>query len=326
MSADRQQTAARTPRPMHDSGPSDPSDETPGRLRDAIENSRLEVAKLGVRIAGVEERIESGRSAAQSLWWLAGAAVLLGFLTVSLTWQVSRRAAEIRAAVRSTSALVERSAQATDAAFTRIDAAFAGQAAAAEKLAAAIAGLEATGQRMQAALVDLDQAADRTADATVLIGRQLADTTLRLATLRGELDEHFREHRDAIVAGRGEMLAALTSSICRVESDLHRQAEELMAQRAQVDASTSRMRQTQQRMLGEATHAVAAQLEGLRRILAGLEGEFSGGEVADAETAAEAAGLPGLTEADPAITLDAGEQADAEPAAEVGENVDRQRK
>ncbi|NCA11012.1 hypothetical protein EBR56_04255, partial [bacterium] len=93
MSADRQQTAARTPRPMHDSGPSDPSDETPGRLRDAIENSRLEVAKLGVRIAGVEERIESGRSAAQSLWWLAGAAVLLGFLTVSLTWQVSRRAA-----------------------------------------------------------------------------------------------------------------------------------------------------------------------------------------------------------------------------------------
>lgn len=332
MPADQERT--RDQRTADETGPSHLILESSAQLRAAIENSRHEVAQLVVRIAGVEDRIDRGAGAARSLWWLAGVALLLGFCTISLTWQVSRRAAEIRNAVRSASTLVERSAQATDLAFTRIDGALAGHAAAAEKIAAAIAGIEATARQMQAALVELDHDADSTASATVLIGRQLTDTTHQLSALRRELDDRLTRHHEAFVAGRGEMIAAVTSSIGRVEADLRSQAEELKAQREQVGASAARMRQTQQRMLGEATHAVAVQLEGLRQILAGLEGELTGGEVTESEAAAEAAPVAEVTEADPTVSfdaesavleigadaLDAEEQGDVEPVAEVGEN------
>jgi len=357
MPLDPHETVARDPRPAGEPGVSQLIRETSAQVRDAIEKSRLEVAQLIVRVARVEDEINCGQGVTRSLAWLAGIAALLGFLTTSLTWQVSHRAAEIDSAIRSVAALMKRSAGATEVAFTKIDATLATQGVAAEKLAAAIASVEVTGRRMQEALADLDRDADHAAEATGLIGRQLTDTAIELSTLRRELDARLERHHDAFVAGRGEMLEAVTSSIGRVESGLLRQAEELRSQRQQVDASAARMRHTQQRMLGEATQAVAAQLEGLRQILDGLKVEIAEGEATvaleaatrdldpasptivepvtgsdaaieaelAAESPAEQATLDAVEEAASDRAVDAvsdaadaaGDEADAEPVAEV---------
>jgi hypothetical protein len=262
-------------RPSEDASSAKMNRDPSGQIRDVLEKSRLEVAQLVVRVARVEDEIDRGRSTTRSLAWLAGLAAALGFVTTSLTWQLGHRAEEIDAAIRSVAGLMKRSAAATDTAFRRIDATLAAQSAAGDKLAAAIASIEATGRQMQTALAELDRDADRGAEATGLIGRQLTDTALELSTLRRELDSQLERHHDAFVAGRGEMLEVVTASIDRVEGKLLRQAEELRSQREQVDASAARMRVTQQRMLGDATEAVAAQLDGLRQILAGLREEIA---------------------------------------------------
>ena len=260
--------------------------ETSAQVRDSIEKSRVEVAQLVSRVARVEDEIGRGRDTTRSLAWVAGMAALLGFLAATLAWQVSHRVARIDSTLRSVATLMTRSATTTEAAFTRIDTTLAAQTAAARQLATAIASVESMGRQMQVTLADLDRDADHAADATGLIGRQLGDTALELSALRRELDARLEKHHEAFVAGRGEMLEAVTASIGRVESDLLRQADELKVQRQQVDVSAARMRQTQQRMLGEATQAVAAQLEGLREILDGLKSEIAEGQATVASDAA----------------------------------------
>jgi hypothetical protein len=343
-------------RPTEDASATKATRDPSAQVRDVLEKSRLEVAQLVVRVARVEDEIDRGRATTRSLAWLAGLAAALGFVTTSLTWQLGHRAEEIDAAIRSVAGLMKRSAAATDTAFRRIDATLASQSAAADKLAAAIASIEATGRQMQTALTELDRDADRSAEATGLIGRQLTDTAIELSTLRRELDSQLERHHDAFVAGRGEMLEVVTASISRVEDKLLSQAEELKTQREQVDMSAARMRVTQQRMLGDATEAMAAQLDGLRQILAGLKEEIAEEEATAALEAAtddlgtvtptivEPAAVPpadldvelaaetpvadsseasidvapdAAAEAGPDASDAAGDEADAEPVAEV---------
>jgi hypothetical protein len=273
---------------------------------------------------------DSGRgpAAQRPLVWLAGSAAVLGFAATSLTWRLGDKAAVIDGGLRALTTLVERSTADSQAAFRRVDGTLAAQATAVADLAATLATIEAAGRETQAALAALERVAARDTEAVGQHGRHLTELALEFARFRRDTEARLAAHQDAARVGRDEMLAAVTTAIAGVEDVMQRQAEELRTQQQDMNAAAVQMRSRQQRLLGEATEAIAVQLDGLRQIVACLQEETEEGTVAVAETdvpPTETAAVTAIeneteTEAPVATTPDqaaAGDDESAAPEAEA---------
>lgn len=271
---------------------------------------------------------DSGRgpAAQRPLVWLAGSAAVLGFAATSLTWRLGDKAAVIDGGLRALTTLVERSTADSQAAFRRVDGTLAAQATAVADLAATLATIEAAGRETQAVLASLERVAARDTEAVGQHGRHLTELALEFARFRRDTEARLAAHQDAARVGRDEMLAAVTTAIAGVEDVMRRQADELRTQQQDMNAAAVQMRSRQQRLLGEATEAIAVQLDGLREIVACLQEEAEEGAAAVAVAdvppteAAAVTAVESDTEAPVATAPDqaaAGDEESAAPEAEA---------
>jgi hypothetical protein len=235
--------------------------------------------------ARIDRTSVGGPAAQRPLLWLAGSAAVLGFAATSLTWRLGDKAAVIDSGLRALTTLVERSTTDSQTAFRRVDGQLAAQAGAMADLAAALTTIKAAGRDTQTALAALERVATRDAEAVGQHGRHLSELTLEFARFRRDTEDRLAAHQDATRVGRDEMLAAVTKAIAGVEDVMRQQAEELRTQQQAMNAAAVQMRSRQQRLLGEATEAIAVQLDGLRQIVTRLQ------EETDADTPA-GAGVP----------------------------------
>jgi hypothetical protein len=287
--------------------------------RAAAAADRQDLDRLSARVVRVEDDAARDRVAARSVVWMAGVAAVLGFVATSLTWRLGDKAAVIDGGLRAATALLERSSAGARAGFERVDGALAVQSKAVAELATTLATVEAAGRQTQAAVAALERLAARDAEAVGLHGRQLTELALEFAHFRRDTETRLAKHHDALLAGRGELLDALTKSIAGIEGVMLRQAEELRTQREDMNATAIQMRARQQRLLGEATAAIAGQLDGLRQIVACLREDAAhegSPAAADAVTAADATADAAPAPADP-VGDDGAAPAGATPAAEV---------
>lgn len=272
-----------------------------------------EVDRLAARVTRIEDETLRDRAAGRSLFVLVGAAAVLGFVATTLTWRLGHRVAGIDGVVRGAAALLEQSTADSRAAVQRVEGTLQRQAAFLDGLAATLADIETAGREVQARLAALDRHVERHADAAAVNGRQLTELAIELGRFRRETETRLAKQHDDLVAGRGEMLQTLTASVAQVEGVMLRQAEELRTQREDMHAATVQMRTRQQRILGEATDAIAAQLDGLRQIIDCLRDESATGAAVVAETVAAPAAVS--TTVEPAETDAAAPGVAVEPAA-----------
>jgi hypothetical protein len=284
----------------------------------ATDAGRQDIERLSARVVRVEDDVARDRVAARSGAWMAGVAAVLGFVATSLTWRLGDKAAVIDGGLRAATAVLERSTAGTRAGFERVDGTLAAQARAVADLAATLTAVESAGRQTQAAVAALERLAARDAEAVGLQGRQLTELALEFAHFRRDTESRLAKHHDDLLAGRGELLDALTRSIAGIEGVMLRQAEELRTQREDMNATAIQMRARQQRLLGEATAAIAGQLDGLRQIVACLRedaaAEESPAEVTAVEATAEAVPEPADAVGDEAAPAAVEAAADAPPA------------
>jgi hypothetical protein len=224
-------------------------------------------------VTRLEDETLRDRAVGRSLVKLVGAAAVLGFAATTLTWRLGHRVADIDGVVRGAAALLEQSTADSRAAAQRVEGTLHRQAAFLDGLAATLADIETAGREVQARLVALDRHVERHADAAAVNGRQLTELAIELGRFRRETEARLAKQHDDLLAGRGEVLQTLSASVAQVEGVMLRQAEELRTQREDMHAATVQMRTRQQRILGEATDAIAAQLDGLRQIIDCLRDE-----------------------------------------------------
>jgi hypothetical protein len=267
----------------------------------------------------MEKEVARGQAADRSRAWVAATAAVLGFVATTLVWRLGHKVAVIDTAVHRVAAVLERTTAGTEAGLRRIDGTLTAQATAVGDLTATIAGIEALARQTQATLAAVETQARHNAEATGLCGRQLVALALDVARFRHETDSRLAKHHDAMLTGRAEIVRAVEASIAEVEAAVIRQADDLRARQEGMNAASVQLRTKQQRMLGEATEAIATQLDGLRQIVDALRDETLTGveqpvsqPVAGDEPAAAAS--PPETAGQPAET--AGEQPVAEVAAE----------
>jgi len=281
---------------------------------------------LAACMSRVEKEIVRGQEADRSRAWVAATAAVLGFVATTLVWRLGHKVAVIDAAVHRVAAVLERTTAGTEAGLRRIDGTLTAQATAVGDLTATIAGIEALARQTQATLAAVETQTRHNAEAAGLCGRQLVELALDVARFRHETDSRLAKHHDAMLTGRAEIVRAVEASIAEVEAAVIRQADDLRARQEGMNAASVQLRTKQQRMLGEATEAIATQLDGLRQIVDALRDEtpigaeqpvsrpVAGDEASAAAPPPETAGQRPETAGQPAET--AGDQPVAEVAAE----------
>jgi hypothetical protein len=242
-------------------------------LRKFVTDRRYEVAELNTRMARVEDELQQQTGRGKSLTVLGGVVALLSFLSTTVVWQISHRAAAIQTAVGESTLLVQQAAAAAQVSSEQFSTDLAAQTAIMNRVAGVLADVEAAGQKTQTALAALGKDASTQLEDTQRIRDQLVIANNGLAEIRRDVADRLARHQQIDAGERATLLRNINDSMTRVESVMLGQASELQTQKQQLDASALRLHETRRMMLGEATQAVSVQLEGLRQILDGLRSD-----------------------------------------------------
>jgi hypothetical protein len=243
-------------------------------LRKFVTDRRYEVAELNTRMARVEDELQQQTGRGKSLTVLGGVVALLSFLSTTVVWQISHRAAAIQTAVGESTLLVQQAAAAAQVSSEQFSTDLAAQTAIMNRVAGVLADVEAAGQKTQTALAALGKDASTQLEDTQRIRDQLVIANNGLAEIRRDVADRLARHQQIDAGERATLLRNINDSMTRVESVMLGQASELQTQKQQLDASALRLHETRRMMLGEATQAVSVQLEGLRQILDGLRSDM----------------------------------------------------
>ena len=242
-------------------------------LRKFVTERRYEVVELNTRMARVEDELQQQSGRGKSLTILGGVVAALSFLSTTVVWQISHRAAAIQTAVGESTLLVQQAAAAAQVTSEQFSADLAAQTAIMSRVAGVLADVEASGRQAQTALAALGRDATTQIEGTERIRDQLVIANNGLAEIRRDVADRLARHQQIDAGERAALLRNINDSMTRVESVMVDQATELQSQKQQLDASALRLHETRRMMLGEATQAVSVQLEGLRQILDGLRAD-----------------------------------------------------
>jgi hypothetical protein len=242
-------------------------------LRKFVAERRHEVAELNTRMARVEDGLQQQAGRGKSLTILGGVVALLSFLSTTVVWQISHRAAAIQMAVGESTLLVQQAAAAAQVSSEQFSTDLAAQTAIMNRVAGVLADVEAAGQKTQTALAALGKDASTQLEDMQRIRDQLVIANNGLAEIRRDVADRLARHQQIDAGERATLLRSINDAMTRVEGVMLDQASELQTQKQQLDASSLRLHETRRMMLGEATQAVSVQLEGLRQILDGLRSD-----------------------------------------------------
>jgi len=242
-------------------------------LRKLMTERRCEVVELNTRMARVEGELQQQTSRGKSLTVLGSVVAVLSFLSTTVVWQISHRAAAIQKAVAESTLLVQQSAAAAQATATQFSADISAQTEIMNRVAGALADVEAAGQKTHTTLAALGRDASTQLDNMQRIRDQLVIANNGLTEIRRDVADRLARHQQIDAAERVTLLRNVNESMARVERVMLDQAADLQTQKQKLDTSAVRLHETRRMMLSEATQAVSVQLEGLRQILDGLRSD-----------------------------------------------------